>query len=59
MGTPQIIWNGLFFQLESCHGSLICAQSVASTKSMAYLMELGEPSQLAAVSIPDGLEFPS
>jgi len=26
---------------------------------MAYLMELGEPSHLAAVSMPDGLEFPS
>ena len=51
--------NGLPCQFESCHGLLICDQSVASMKSWAYLMELGEPSQLAAVSMPDGLESPS
>jgi hypothetical protein len=59
MGTPQTIVYGLPFQFESCHGLLICDQSVASMKSWAYLMELEEPSQLAAVSMPAGLESPS
>ena len=59
MGTPQIIVNGVPFQFESCHGSLMCDQSVASMKSWAYLMELGEPSQLAAVSMPAEVEWPS
>jgi hypothetical protein len=59
MGTPQIIWKGLPCQFESCHGLAICEKSVASTKSSAYLIEPEEPSQLAAVSMPDGLELPS
>jgi hypothetical protein len=59
MGTPQIIVNGLPFQFESCHGLLICDQFVASMKSSAYLMELEDPSQLAAVSMPAGLNWPS
>jgi hypothetical protein len=59
MGTPQIIVYGLPCQFDSCHGLLMVDQDVASMKSMAYLTELEEPSQLAAVSMPDGLEFPS
>ena len=51
--------NGLPFQFGSCHGVLICDQSVASMKSSAYLTELGEPSQVAAVSMPVGLDRPS
>jgi hypothetical protein len=34
-------------------------QFVASMKSSAYLMELEEPSQVAAVSIPAGPDLPS
>ena len=37
----------------------MCDQSVASMKSWAYLTELAEPSQLAAVSMPAGLDWPS
>ena len=59
MGTPQTIVNGLPSQFESCHGLLMCEKSVASIKSCAYLMEFEEPSQLAAVSMPDGLDWPS
>ena len=59
MGTPQTIVKGLPCQLESCHGLLMCDQSVASMKSWAYLIELEEPSQLAAVSLPEGLDVPS
>ncbi|HXT90500.1 MAG TPA: hypothetical protein VN714_14705 [Trebonia sp.] len=59
MGTPQTISNGLPAQFESCQGLLMCDQSVASMKSCAYLMELGEPSQAAAVSMPAGLDWPS
>jgi hypothetical protein len=55
MGTPHTIVNGLPVQFESCHGALMDEKSVASTKSMAYLTELEEPSQLAAVSMPAGL----
>ena len=47
MGTPQTIVYGLPFQFDSCHGLLMCDQSVASMKSWAYLTELAEPSQLA------------
>jgi hypothetical protein len=59
MGTPQTISNGLPFQSESCHGSLMVDQDVASMKSSAYLTELADPSQVAAVSMPVGLELPS
>jgi hypothetical protein len=59
MGTPQTSVYGLPFQFESCHGALIFDQFVASMKSPAYLMELEEPSHLAAVSIPAGPDLPS
>ena len=59
MGTPQTIVNGLPCQFGSCHGLLICDQSVASMKSSAYLTELDEPSQVAAVSMPPGQDWPS
>ncbi len=59
IGTPQIMVNGLPFHWPSCHGLLMCDQSVASMKSSAYLMSLVPPSQLAAVSMPDGLDWPS
>jgi hypothetical protein len=51
--------NGLPCQFESCHGSLMCEKSVASMKSSAYLTVPGEPSQLAAASIPAGPNRPS
>src|SRR6185312_5905065 len=59
MGTPQTIVYGLPFQFESCHGALMFDQFVASMTSSAYLIELEEPSQVAAVSIPDGPDLPS
>jgi hypothetical protein len=59
IGTPQTIVNGLPAQFGSCHGSSMCDQSVASMKSWAYLTEVAEPSQLAAASMPAGLDVPS
>ena len=59
IGTPQVIVYGLPFQLDSCHGFSMVDQDVASMKSCAYLTELEEPSQLAAVSMPVGLDRPS
>jgi hypothetical protein len=59
MGTPQTIVNGLPAQFGSCHGLLMCDQSVASMKSCAYVTEPAEPSQLAAASMPAGLDCPS
>jgi hypothetical protein len=51
--------NGLPFHFASCRGVLICDQSVASMKSSAYLTEVEQPSQAAAVSMPAGLDRPS
>src|ERR1700744_5818164 len=60
MGMPHTIVKGLLpSHCESCHGVLIFVQLVASTKSWAYLMEVGEPSHLAAASMPPGLDLPS
>src|ERR1700739_773724 len=59
MGTPQTIVYGVPCHCESWYGLLMLDQLVASMKSMAYLMELDEPSQLAAVSMPFELESPS